>query len=207
MVTVAVAEFEGGSVPPDKKTEFWGRALASFIGADLGASPSVKLVDREHLNEILREQRLSMGDLSDPDTRLRVGRIAGAKYFVFGTYTIVGGTAALTARMDSVETGQIIDSRSVSGPPDDMRKLSRQLSVAFLAPIDSILAEQEAHEAPPQGAPVAAATSYFSQGLTDERRGDYEKAIDMYTRALTVSPHYQEAQDHLAKVSEAAARQ
>src|ERR1700731_1371140 len=36
--TIAVADFEGGSIPPDKKNDFWGRALANFMIADLEAS-------------------------------------------------------------------------------------------------------------------------------------------------------------------------
>jgi len=204
-VTVTIAEFQGGSIPPDKKIEFWGRAITGFISADLGDSKNVKLVDRSRLIEVLREYRLSMSDLSDPGTRLRVGRILRAKYFVFGNYTIVAGAAALTARMDSVETGEIVESRSVRGPEDNLRELSRQLSVVFLRPIDTLVAQREAAEALPQASPDAA--RYFSQGLADERRGDYAGAIDMYTRTITLSPHYPGARDHLERVAEAAARQ
>jgi hypothetical protein len=204
---VVVAEFEGGSVPPDKKTDFWGRAIASFIGADLGASANLKVIDRARLVEVLREQSLSMSDLSDRETQLRIGAIVGAKYFVFGTYTIVGATAALTARMDSVETGGIVESRSVTGKPDDLRELSRQLSVAFLAPLDATVAERESRETLAAGDPAGEAARYFAQGLADERRGDYEGAVDMYTQAMTVSPHYPGAREHLEKVSELAARQ
>ncbi len=204
---VVVAEFEGGSVPPDKKTDFWGPAIASFIGADLGASANLKVVNRARLSEVLREQRLSMSDLSDPDTRLRVGSIVGAKYFIFGTYTIVGATAALTARMDSVETGEIVQSRSVTGNSEDLRELSRQLSVAFLRPIDRVVAEREAHQTLAQDAETAQASQYFAQGLADERRGDYQGAVNLYTKAMTVSPHYPGAREHLEKVSELAARQ
>lgn len=105
--TVAVADFEGGSIPPDKKTDFWGRALASFMIAYLAASQNMRVVDREHLAAGLREQRLGATDLSDEATRLRVGKILGAKCFIFGTYTIVGDQAALAARMDAVETCQL----------------------------------------------------------------------------------------------------
>ena len=204
---VVVAEFEGGSVPPDKKTDFWGPAIASFIEADLAASKNLAVVDRARLLEVLREQHLSMSNLSDPDTRLRVGGIVGAKYFIFGTYTIVGATAALTARMDSVETGEIVESRSVTGHSDGLRELSRQLSVAFLAPIDATVAERESRETFAQGDKASQAAGYLAQGLADERRGDYQGAVDMYTNAMTVSPHYPGAREHLEKVSELAARQ
>jgi len=204
--TVAVADFEGGSIPPDKKTEFWGRALASFMIADLGCSNSLRLVDREHLADILREQRLSASDLSDPATRIRIGKILGARYFIFGSYTIVGGEAALTARMDSVETGQIIEAKSVSGKADHMRALSQSLAADFLSPLDQTVAAQEARPNG-AGAPPPEAIAHYNRGLTDEQRGDYGRAVDEYAQALALDANYWQARERLEKASESAARQ
>jgi len=205
--TVAVADFEGGSIPADKKTDFWGRALASFMIADLAASQNLRVVDREHLAAVLREQQLGATDLSDAATRLRVGKILGAKYFIFGTYTIVGDQAALTARMDAVETGLIVESRSATGKEDDMRTLSEQLAADFLSPLDQLVAAQELASAPLSSGPPASAREFFNHGLAYEQKNDYQKAIDLYTQALSVYPHYTEAREHLQRASEAAARQ
>jgi len=205
--TVAVADFEGGSIPPDKKTDFWGRALASFMVTDLAASQNLRLVDREHLDAVLREQRLSASDLSDETTRLRVGKILGATYFIFGTYTIVGNNAALTARMDSVETGQIVESKSVNGNESDLRTLSEQLAAKFLSPLDQVVTERELHSAPSKEGPPASARKLFDRGLVYEQKSDYQTAIDLYTQALSIYPHYTEAREHLEHASEAAARQ
>jgi TolB-like protein len=205
--TVAVADFEGGSIPPERTTEFWGKALASFMIADLAATQNLRLIDREHLAEVLREQMISATDLADPRTRVQVGKILGAKYFIFGTYTIVGGQAALTARMDWVETGQIVQADSVSGDEADMRELSQQLAAKFLRPLDQVVAEQEMHPPVHAGGPPAEALQYFSRGIGYEKSGDYDRSIDMFTRALTIYPHYAEARTELEKASESAARQ
>jgi len=203
---IAVADFEGGSIPPDKN-DFWGRALANFMIADLQASRNLRVVDREHLNDTLREQRLSATDLSDPDARLRIGKILGARYFIFGTYTIAGDNAALTARMDSVETRQIVKSSSVAGKKQDLRTLSQDLAVDFLRPIDQVVADAEARRTPLSTGPPAQARSYFEQGLIDEQKGDYNRAVDSYAQALAVYPNYFDAREHLEKASEASARQ
>ena len=168
--TVAVADFEGGSIPPEKTTEFWGKALASFMIADLAASQNLRLIDRQHLTDVLHEQMISATDLGDPQTRLRIGKILGAKYFIFGTYTIVGGQAALTARMDSVETGQIVQADSVSGDEGDMRELSQQLAAKFLKPLDQVVAEQEMHPPVHAGGPPAEALQYFSRESATKNR-------------------------------------
>jgi len=205
--TVAVTDFEGGSIPPEKTTQFWGKALASFMIADLAASQNLRLIDRQHLTDVLHEYMISATDLGDPQTRLYVGKILGAKYFIFGTYTIAGGQAALTARMDLVETGQIVQADSVSGNEGDMRELSQQLAAKFLRPVDQIVAEQEMHPPVHAGGPPPEALLYFGQGIGYEKSGDYDRAIDMFTRALTIYPHYADARGELQKASESAARQ
>jgi TolB-like protein len=203
---VAVWDFESDAAAGTKQ-EFWGKALASFMIADLGASQNLRVIDREHLVEILGEQRLSISNLSDNTARLRVGKIIGAKYFIFGTYTIVGGEAALTARMVEVETGQIIEADSVGGNANDLRMLSMQLAVKFLRPLDQIVADREAHSTTAANGPPASAQRLFEQGLAYERRHEYQQAIDLYTRALTEYPHYSLAVEHLEEASEASARQ
>jgi TolB-like protein len=205
--TVAVADFEGGSVPPEKSTEFWGKALASFMIADMGASKNLRLIDRDHLADVLHEQMISATDLADPRTRVRVGKILGAKYFIFGTYTIAGGQAALTARMDLVETGEIMQADSISGNESDMPELAQQLAGKFLSPLDRLVAERELHPTLSTAGPPAAAVHYFSQGIEQERAGNYDRAIDMFTRALAIYPQYPDAHAELEKTSELAARQ
>ena len=118
-----------------------------------------------------------------------------------------GGQAALTARMDLVETGQIVQADSMSGDALDMRELSQQLAAKFLRPLDQIVAEQEAHVPVGTAEPPPDAVSYFNKGVSYEGSGDYNRAIDMFTRALTIYPHYADARSELEKASESAARQ
>jgi TolB-like protein len=204
--TAAVWDFDNDA-PTNSKHELWGTALASFMIADLGASQNLRVIDREHLAAVMREQRLSMTSLSDNATRLRVGKIIGARYFIFGTYTIVGNEAALTARMVEVETGQILVADSVGGKANDIRLLSMQLAAKFLRPLDQVVADRESQSMSSGGAPPTSAQHLFDQGLAHERQHEYQQAIDLYTRALTEDPHYSLAVDHLQKLSETSARQ
>lgn len=200
--TVVVSDFEGGSVPPRPETEFWGSALANLLIADLRASDSLRVVDRHLLASVLREQGLSVSTLADPATRLRIGNILSANFFIFGTYTILGDSALFVARMDDVETGQVVKCEQVSGQAGEMRLLSRQLSIAFLRGLDSRLAAEEEARLATGGGPPLEAVRYFSEGLDYESRGLYAQAVEMYTKALTVHPEYKEAREHLERASE-----
>jgi TolB-like protein len=131
-IIVAVPDFEGGTIPAEKKMDFLGKVLASFMIADLASSRNLRFIDSDHVAEILREQRLATSDLSDPSTRLRLGEMLGARYFIFGSYRILRDKAALTARVDSAKTGQILESQSACGESEDLRMLSRQLAQTLI---------------------------------------------------------------------------
>lgn len=205
--SVVVADFEGGSIPPQKQTQFWSRALANLFIADLRASDNLRVVDRQHLIEVLQEQRLSASALSDPETRLRLGRIMRADLIIFGTYLLLGDTAVLTARIDNVETGEVVKSEQLSGKIGDLPLLSRQLSITFLRGLDPVLDAREEKALPAAGGPPAEAVRFLREGLDYELRGMYEEAIELYTKALALHRHYPEAREHLEQAAEKAARQ
>ncbi|HSS56843.1 MAG TPA: CsgG/HfaB family protein [Solirubrobacteraceae bacterium] len=63
------------------------------------------VVEREHLDLIIAEQRLSRSPLVDPATRIRPGRLIGHNRVVSGTLTISGATATLTVTVTNTTTG------------------------------------------------------------------------------------------------------
>lgn len=205
--TVVVADFQGGRLgAADEDSRFWSKALASLLIGDLRASDNLKVIDRSQLDNVLREQALSVTDLADPSTRLRLGRLLGADLFIFGTYTIIGDVSSLTARITDVETGRVLKAEHVSGPSKDMRFVSRSLSIQLLKRLDAKLARQQLSELERLGGTPVEAVRYFSQGLDYELQGKYDDAVAMYTRALEIDPTYLEARQHLESASEKSVR-
>lgn len=204
--TVVVADFQNQSLLPPEKTQFWSGALASLLIADLQESEHLRVLDRQHLADILQEERLSNSDLADASTRLQVGRRLGANYMIFGSYIILGDTTILDVRMDNVETGEVAQGANLKGDTAAMRTLSRQLAVNFLKGLDEKMAKIEEADIAQLGGPPPEAIRYFSEGLDLEHRGLYQQAVERYTQALTVYPQYSEAKKHLEKSSEKAVR-
>lgn len=207
---VAVADFEGGSVPASDAGNFWQRALALQLLADLRASDSLRPVERSQLQAILNEQKLSVSALSDPSTQLRLGRIVGAQLFVFGTYTILpGDSVILTARMVEVETGRVLKSEKIAGTLDDMGNLSRQLALLMVRGLDEQLAARTTSRlaASTGNGPPLEAVRLFSEGLDLEDQRRVGDAVEMYARALAVYPKYDEARERLERASEQLSRQ
>lgn len=65
-------------------------AMLARLSQSLRGTKRVSVVDRRLLDSVLRELRLSASDLSDPDTRLKIGRILVARLIGTGNIVFVG---------------------------------------------------------------------------------------------------------------------
>jgi TolB-like protein len=92
------------------------------------------VVERERLVRVLEELGLGSSWLADEQTRLRVGKIVGARFMVFGGYLVVGGKMRLDLRLVEVETGKVLKavqktalSNDISGWLDAAGKAAAEL--------------------------------------------------------------------------------
>lgn len=65
------------------------------------------VVERQKLVQSLEELRLGSSALADEQTRLRLGRIQGARLMVLGGYVAVGGRMRIDLRLVDVETSKV----------------------------------------------------------------------------------------------------
>ena len=107
--TPAVAVWDLENLNPDDAIGIdMGELLAAKVIETLKASGTLQVVERERLILALEELNLSSSKLADEVTRLRIGRIIGARFMVFGGYFIIGGMMRLDLRLVEVETGRIL---------------------------------------------------------------------------------------------------
>jgi TolB-like protein len=114
-VTVAVFEFEDHSLGAPAGAAGLGRTLTDRIMADLAERRGLRLVERGALAEVLAELALGSAGLADAENRLRLGRLLGAQYFVFGGFTALGPSVRIDGRVVVVESG-LTQAASVQGP-------------------------------------------------------------------------------------------
>jgi hypothetical protein len=86
-----------------------GKGLADMLISDLGGPIKEKcdgvLVEREHLDVIIAEQKLSQSRYADPSQRIPSGHLIGHNRVVSGTLTVTGATATLTVKVTNTVTG------------------------------------------------------------------------------------------------------
>jgi hypothetical protein len=79
------------------------------------------LVERERLEAILREQQLSQTALVDPDTAVKIGKIAAAEGMLLGTVTETPNALEVFTRFVDVETATVLAAVDVYGEDLNLR--------------------------------------------------------------------------------------
>ena len=64
-----------------------GRDLAGMLTNELASVDKFRMVERDKLDSIIREQDLAQSGAIDPKSGAKVGKLTGARYLVFGTVT------------------------------------------------------------------------------------------------------------------------
>jgi hypothetical protein len=96
-----------------------GQVLAGEIIQTLQTS-GIQVVEREKLVAMLEELKLGSSDLADESTRLKVGRMIGAREMVFGGYMVVGNTMRLDLRRVDVATGKVLKTAKMTAGANDL---------------------------------------------------------------------------------------
>ena len=104
--TIAIWDLEDLSpsdfVRPDLGELLSAKVIETFKETDL-----YSVVERERLLLVLQELNLGTTSLVDETTRLRIGKLVGARLMVFGGYQVIEDQMRLDLRLVEVETGRI----------------------------------------------------------------------------------------------------
>ena len=93
-----------------------GRFIAEeFSVALLESSQGFEVLDRTHLQSILKEHKLSETGLIDPQTARKLGQFAGVDALVTGTITPLGESVRLAVKVLDVETANRPQARPIRG--------------------------------------------------------------------------------------------
>jgi TolB-like protein len=194
--TVAILDFDvGASIgQPAEDLQALRRGLAAMTISELAVNPAVRVVERAQIQQILQEQDLAKSDRVDPSTALRVGRLLNAHYMVTGTVYAVHNDFRIDARIFNVETSQILKTDRVSGKLDNVFDLVTRLAGDLmhdtnLPPLERHVMEQHQQ----MGKPPTQAVMAYSRAVLYADRGDTQRAVEQYQRALSVFPNYTQA--------------
>jgi TolB-like protein len=194
---VAVLDFDIGATIGRDAEDYQAlrRGMASMTLMELAANPGVRAVERAQLQAVLQEQNLGREGRVDPNSVVQIGRLVGARYMVTGTIFDLRGDFRIDARLFDAETGEIIRTQRVQGRITNLFELATQLATqlmrdANLPALERRASDQHRERNP---APPTEAVMAYSRALLYADRGDSQRAVEQYQRALAAFPRYTQA--------------
>jgi TolB-like protein len=171
------------------------RGLAALTITEMTANTTVRVVERTQLQQLLQKQNLGREGRVDPSTVSRIGRLIGARYMVTGTFYDNRGVVKINTRMFNSETGEILKTSEVTGRMDNLFDLVPRLAAqlmrdASLPPLERRASEEFRQANPP---PPTQAVMAYSRAVLYADRGDTNRAVEQYRRALSTFPQYTQA--------------
>ena len=205
--TVAVMHFNNGATGKDNADlEPLRGGIADILISELSANQAIRVIEREQLDALVREQNLSSDKRVSAETAVRVGKLLGVHHMIFGGFVTVGkDRMRLDARAVNVETGEIEHVESVRGTKDDFATMIESLASKLNAGMKLPAMPRRTAEATAAPKPPFQVVMLYSRAIAEENAGRRDEAERLYRAALAKFPDYEPARkaaDRLAKKGE-----
>ncbi|HUK22104.1 MAG TPA: CsgG/HfaB family protein [Gemmatimonadales bacterium] len=199
---IAVMPFDNGGSYGQGKEDFDAlqKGIAGMLISELALNPSARVVEREDIQKLLDEQNLGQTGRVDPQTAAKVGKLVGARYVVLGTFIDFYGDFRVDARLVNVETSEIVRVETDRAQRDRLYDVIKTIATqlmkdANLPPVVRPASDQRMSRQVP-----TEAFTFYSRALLYQDRGERDKAVEMYQRAIAVFPEYTEASEGLKRL-------
>ncbi len=102
-VSIAVLPFDNMNGNPDQ--DYLKGIISYILIEDLSSSDQVLVVDRENINDVLKEQNLQLTGIMDDSVAIKTGKLLGASFMLKGSYVFLGQDVFINISLIDVETG------------------------------------------------------------------------------------------------------
>ena len=137
---VAVPYFT--EVGSDVSNHHLGKVVTELMAVEISKQPPFTVVERDHLDQLMKEYRLADLGVVDKDSAAQFGKMLGAQSVLSGTIAEAGPLYIVTVRMVDVETAQVLVAGStevqraglvaLSADAVELRSKPRALAAALL---------------------------------------------------------------------------
>ena len=196
--TIAILYFDNSS--GNAQLDALKKGLADMLISDLSNLQMLRVVEREKLEEVMAELKLSSGREFDSATRQKLGKLLGAETILFGSYFEMIGQFRMDARIVKTETGEILKSEGVSGITADFMKLEKQLVWKIAKGLDVRFDEKGKAIIMASESVSYDATLVYAEGLELYDDGDKDSALKKFQKAVDMAPNFTRAKDMISKL-------
>ena len=170
-----------------------GPGYADLLQTALAAVPGMRLVEREKLAAVLREQALGLSGLAEGETAVQVGRLLGADRLLSGSFLEMGESLRIEMRLTDTATGSVLRAESTRGPSNRADSLVSELAPRLSRAL-GLAPPKVASGLGPIIAPARKLESLTHMKAAEDNfdHGRYADACEGYRRVLLLDPdnHY-----------------
>ncbi len=168
----------------DKQYDALAEGFADMLAATLSEQKTVKVVERQRLIDLLKEQRLTLLGLTDPAAAVKVGKLLKADRILIGGIAKLEETFIINVHAYETETARLVASEQVQGKPEEIEsatydlvnKLCKKLNLQ-LKPIDPNDIDKNPN-----------ASLHFIRGLGFYYSGNFDNAIVEFMKTQDLDP-------------------
>ncbi|MDD5066170.1 MAG: CsgG/HfaB family protein [bacterium] len=144
---IAVMDLEAKGVSTDE-----AEAVADFLRTDLINTEKFTVIERSRMQDIIKEQQMSLSGLTESQKAAKIGKILNCKFILVGTLSRLGSQYFLNVRAVDVETGETkLGKRESSNTVEEMSEVSKVIA----AQLAGMKVEYRSTTSPSRGGLVA----------------------------------------------------
>lgn len=194
ITTIAIMEFDNFSVGKyQEELGFVTKGLADFFEVDFSKISSLRVVERDKIDFILDELKLSQEGMVSSSTAIKVGKLLGAQIMIFGSVTQLDSrNAKMLIKAVKVETSEIIAAVDRDGRPDFF-KMQKEMVKELAKKLDLALDDKTEKLLDEGGTESYDAATMYSKGLYFMDRYEYKKAYEFFKSAYEMDNSFVEA--------------
>ncbi len=202
--TVAIMYFNDGAIGKSHDDLApLSKGICDVLISEMQDNPGIKVIERDQLQSILAEQKLTTDKVVDAATAAKVGKLLSAHHMIFGGFvTDPSGTMMLTLRSVNVETGEIEFVTNASDKTANLFALIHKVAMKTNAGLklpDIPKQVGEARAAKDEKIPFQAVMLY-SRGLQAHDENKKDDAIKLFNQAIAAFPDYDAPKKELHKL-------
>lgn len=178
---VAVMEFRAINVP-----SVLSAATAETLRSALIQLQRITVIEREQIEQVLREQQFNRSGLVEGNSAVELGRLLGANAIVVGSVTRFGETYLINARALDATTGEALAASQVTTTrEDEIPAQLQQVAMALFPDTTQAASPQPADPVPTvRATPLPTPASVAVEPVTPPLDGDQRPAGLLKSEAL-----------------------
>lgn len=206
--TVAVMYFTNSALVAGTDYSMLSKGLAEVLITELARNTSIRVVERDRLQDLLNEQDLSTAGRVDQSTVVRMGKVLGAGHMLMGTFLIdPKENMRIDVRAVNTETSEIEYVETIEGKADKLMAMISQLGVKLndglklpARPATATKFSESGGKNPNQ----FKAMLLLSRAIEEQDKQNVAGAVALYKQAIDANPDFDRAKVRLASLERGA---